>query len=294
MKGLNTIHKRKSATITTIIVLLLLLCIFFFGLKYMDPPIESGIAVNFGTSNVGSGNIQPLEPVKTQPNPEVTEEVSQEEVVEEVVEESTPDNSPTEDVVTQESEESIKIRKEKEAERKEQAEADRVAKVKAEAKRVAKAEAARKKKIEDDKRRKLDELMGGLNTSDGTTTGGEGDDNTAGDKGNENGDPNADGYYGNGGTGGGGDYQLGSRKATYRPKPKYDCGNVEGLVVIEVMVDRTGKVINATQNLKKSKTSNQCLVNRAIEAAKKTTWDADSKAGAKQVGTIRYNFSLSN
>ncbi len=293
MKGLNTIHKRKSATITTIIMLLLLLCIFFFGLKYLDPPIESGIAVNFGTSNVGSGNIQPLEPVKTQPNPEVTEEVSQEEVVEEVVEESSPDNSPTEDVVTQESEESIKIRKEKEAERKEQAEADRVAKAKAEAIKKAKAEAARKQKIEDDKKRKLDEMMGGLNTSEGTTTGGEGNDNTAGDKGNENGDPNADGYYGNGGSGGGGDYQLGNRKALSRPKPNYECEE-EGLVIVAIEVDRNGKVIKATPGVKGSTNTAACLLSQAKIAALKTTWQADSKAGSKQIGIIKYRFSLSN
>ncbi|MCF6279329.1 MAG: energy transducer TonB [Flavobacteriaceae bacterium] len=292
--NLNTKHKRKSATITAILMLLLLLLIFFFGLKYMDPPIESGIAVNFGTSNVGSGNIQPLEPIKTQPNPQVTEEeTAQEEVVEETVEEPTPDDVPSEDVATQESEESIRIKNEKEVKRKAKAEADRKANEKAEAERKAKAEAARIKKEQEDKKRKLDELMGGLNTSDGTTTGGQGNDNVGGDKGNENGDPNSDGYYGNAGSGGGGDYQLGNRKALSRPKPKYECEE-EGLVIVAIEVDRNGKVIKATPGVKGSTNTAACLLSQAKIAAMKTTWQADSNAGSKQIGIIKYRFSLSN
>jgi colicin import membrane protein len=278
MKGLDTIHKRKSATITAILMMMLLLCIFFFGLKYMDPPIESGIAVNFGTSNVGSGNIQPLEPVKTEVNPEVVEKV-----VEEVEQDTSADETLAEDVVTQESEESIRIKKEQAVKRKA-----------AEAEREAKAEVDRKKKEQEGKKRKLDELMGGLNNSDGSASGGEGDDAIGGDKGSADGDPNAYGYYGNVGSGGNGDYQLGDRKALSKPLPKYDCGNVEGVVVISVLVNNSGKVVKATLDLKKSNTSEQCLVDRAIEAAKNTTWDPDSKVGNKQYGSIRYNFSLFN
>ena len=287
--NLNTIHKRKSATITAILMLLLLLMIFFFGLKYMDPPIESGIAVNFGTSNIGSGDIQPLEPVKTQPNPQETKE----EVVEETVEESTPDAAPTEDVATQETEESIRIRKEAEAKRKAQAEADRKAKEKADAERRAKEEAARIKREQEEKKRKLDAMMGGLNNNNGTTTGGQGNDNVGGDKGNKNGDPNSDGYYGNGGGGGGGDYQLGNRKALRRPKPKYNC-NEEGLVVVAIEVDRNGKVIKATPGVKGSTNTAACLLSQAKIAAMKTTWQPDSNAGSKQIGIIKYRFSLSN
>lgn len=38
----------------------------------MDPPPENGIAINFGTSDTGQGEIQPLEPVKSSPQPEYT------------------------------------------------------------------------------------------------------------------------------------------------------------------------------------------------------------------------------
>ena len=68
---------------------LLLILLFFVGMTYLDPPQEYGIAVNFGTSNVGQGNVQPKEPLAPAPEKikEEIEEVKQE-VQEEVVEES--------------------------------------------------------------------------------------------------------------------------------------------------------------------------------------------------------------
>lgn len=266
----------------------------------MDPPIESGIAVNFGTSNVGSGNIQPTKPVKTEVKPEVKkEETIPEEVVEEKIEEVVPDGAPAEDVLTSESEESIKIKKAEaekkkleEAEREAKVEADKIAKEKADAERKAQEEADRIKKEQEDKKRQLDAMMGGLNTADGTS-GGEGDDTISGDKGNKNGDPNASGYYGNGGSGGGGDYQLGSRRPINKPKPAYEC-NEEGLVIVTIEVDRSGKVIKAIAGTKGSTNTADCLLSKAKEAALKTKWQADSNAGVKQIGIIKYRFSLSN
>ncbi len=290
MKLLDTIHKRKSATVTTIIMLLLLLAILFLGMKYLDPPIESGIAVNFGTSEMGSGNIQPTEPVKTQIQPEVTE---QKEVVEETVEEVASEDAPAEDVMTNESEESIKIKKAEAESLKAKAETDKKAKAIAEAERKAQAEAERIKKEQEEKKRKLDEMMGGIKNSEGTATGGQGDDKIGGDKGNENGDPNADGYYGNGGSGGNGDYQLGNRKPLNKPKPTYDCEE-EGLVIVAIQVDRSGKVIRANAGIKGSTNTATCLLSRAKEAALKTTWQQDSNAGSTQTGIIKYRFSLSN
>ena len=33
----------------------------------MDPPIENGIAINFGTMDFGSGKVQPKEKVRSEP-----------------------------------------------------------------------------------------------------------------------------------------------------------------------------------------------------------------------------------
>lgn len=72
MKFLETEEEKKSFAITSAIFVVLLLLCFFFGLTYMDPPPENGIAINFGTSDTGQGEIQPLEPVKSSPQPEYT------------------------------------------------------------------------------------------------------------------------------------------------------------------------------------------------------------------------------
>lgn len=293
MAYLDTPYKRKSAVATTITMMLLLFLIFTFGLKYFDPPLEYGIAVNFGTSNVGSGNVQPTEPLKSASSAEEVIEETQQEEIEETVAETEPTSAPSEKVITQDSEESIKIKKQEEAKRKAE-EVERQKKLEAERiERQRKAAEEKKKAEEAAKRKKLDDLMGGLNNSDGSATGGEGDDNQAGDKGNPNGDPNASGYYGNGGSGSGGNYRLGNRKAVSKPKPTYDC-NEQGRVVVSISVDKNGKVISAQPGIKGTTNSAPCLLTRAKEAALKTRFNSDSNAPVKQVGSIIYNFSLSN
>ena len=87
---LDTNYKRKSAAITSAIMCLLLIAIFFVGMKYLDPPEEYGIAVNFGTSDFGMGDVQPTEPLKSAPQ-EVKEQ--REELVQEQVTPSTTKNT---------------------------------------------------------------------------------------------------------------------------------------------------------------------------------------------------------
>jgi len=276
---LDTNYKRKSAAITSAIMCLLLIAIFFVGMKYLDPPEEYGIAVNFGTSDFGMGDVQPTEPLKSAPQ-EVKEQ--EEEVVQEQVTPSTTKN--TEKVITQDIEDAIAIKKQVEAKKK----ADEVARLE----KIKQDAIAKQKAEEAAKRKNLDALIGGVSNSNGTATGGEGNDNTAGDKGKVTGDPNAGGYYGNGGNGSGGDYYLKNREPKYRPKPDYICDE-EGLVVVQIEVDVNGRVTKATAGVKGSTTTAACLLSQAKEAALKTTWQPDSKAPSKQVGTIKYRFSLS-
>ena len=113
------------------------------------------------------------------------------------------------------------------------------------------------------------------------------------DKGNPNGDPNASGYYGNGGGGSGGAYRLGNRKAVSKPKPTNDCDE-QGRVVVSISVDKNGRVVSAQPGIKGTTNSAPCLLTRAKEAALKTRFNSDNNAPVKQVGSIIYNFSLSN
>ncbi len=57
MEFLKTRHEQKSFLITIFMVVLLLFLFSFIGLKYIDPPIEYGMEVNLGYSDIGKGLI---------------------------------------------------------------------------------------------------------------------------------------------------------------------------------------------------------------------------------------------
>ena len=66
----------------------------------------------------------------------------------------------------------------------------------------------------------------------------------------------------------------------------------EGKVVVEVSVDRSGKVIQAIPGSKGSATIDGYLLKVAKEAALKSRFEAKSDSPAIQKGTITYNFLL--
>lgn len=291
MKYLETKHERNSAKVTTLIVLILLLLLFVIGPPYLDPPPEYGVAVNFGNSEVGSGKIQPKEPVKSTPK-QINKPPQETKVEETQPEASKPTKEVKEDVLTQEDEEAIAIKKQLEAEEKAKREAE--ARAKAEAAR-AKAEAdriAKEKKEKEDKKKKLDALIGGIGKSDGKESGSEGNDNKVGDKGQLNGNPYAPSYFGEPGSGNGGTgYGLRGRGRPTKSKVVPECDE-EGSVVVEIHVNRNGKVINALPG-KRGTTGALCLYDAAKKTALTYKWPADSKAPAKQVGFVVINFSIS-
>jgi hypothetical protein len=267
MNFLDNEHKRKSAIITTVILVLFVFCTLMFGLSYWDPPKEFGISVNFGTSDVGQGDNQPTEAIHSSPKP--TQQASSPATPTKVVEK----------VLTQDKEDAVVI-KEKQTKQK-----PKVSETKPTP--IQKPTPTPDKSTSD----ALNSLLKGQK-SDGKVTGGEGNDNQSGDKGQLDGDPNAKGYYGTGGTGSGGDYQLGNRKPLNKPKPNYICDEV-GIVVVQIEVDRSGNVINATSGVKGTTNSAECLKSEAKIAALKTTWQPDNNATSKQIGYIRYRFSIS-
>lgn len=272
MKYLETRHEKKSFVITVVIHVLLLLILVFFGLTYLDPPEERGIAINFGTSEVGSGIVQPQEAVKTSPQ-QTTAEV-------------TPVETPVEEeVVTQETTEAPVIEKKK-----------KDAPVKKEKEPIQKIEEEPAKKVEPKPDKTTSDALSSILNgpeNDGQEASGEGNDNIAGDKGDPEGDPNASAYYGNGrGIDGDGNYRLGGRKALNKEKFIQDC-NESGIVVVQIEVNRSGQVVRAIPGVKGTTNSADCLLDPAKRAALATTFNSDSNAPTKQVGTIIYNFKLS-
>ena len=281
MKYLETKHERNSAKITALLMLILALLLFVMGPPYLDPPTEYGVAVNFGTTDFGSGNVQPKQPIKSEPKEinKPTEETPSESIPEEAT------INKVEDVATQESEESIKIKKQKEAIAKAKAEAERVEREKREAEE-------KKRKEQEEKKKKLDELMGGIGNSDGEAKGSEGNDNQAGDKGQPDGDPYANSYYGGPGSGSGGvGYGLNGRGAPTKKVFKQDC-NESGLVVVRIEVDRNGNVTKAEPGVRGTTNNAACLLEPAKKIALSHKWRADSKAPTRQVGFVSVNFKL--
>lgn len=279
MKYLETKHERNSARITALIALIILLLLFVVGPQYMDPPEEYGVAVNFGTTDFGSGN-KPL----SEPRKAIEDKVVEESQPEETKVEPTEATAKAEDVLTQENAEAIAIKKQKEVEAKAKADAERIERQKKEADE-------KKRKEEEEKRRKLDNLIGGVKNAEGNTDGGEGPDNKGGNKGQLDGDPYAPSYFGGSGPGKGGvGYGLGGRGKPTNGKVFPECQET-GIVVVEVRVNRQGRVVEAIPG-KRGTTGTQCL----FEAAKKTAltfkWPANSDAPLQQIGFVSINFDV--
>ncbi|MFZ3274892.1 MAG: energy transducer TonB, partial [Lutibacter sp.] len=150
----DTDHKRKSAALTSLVMGLLVVGLFFFGLTYLDPPEEFGIALNFGTSEVGQGNIQPTEPLRAA-SQEIVKE--QQEAVKEKVSQTAP--KAAEEVLTQDTEDAYVIKKQLEAKKK----AEEVARKE----RIQREAIAKQQAEELEKRRKVDALIGGVSNGNG-------------------------------------------------------------------------------------------------------------------------------
>lgn len=274
MSLFDTVHKRKSFTLTSVLLVILILMLFFVGLTYLDPPPENGISVNFGNTDTGSGRLQTKEKVRTQPKPvQPKPEVPKQET-------KVPEEK-AEEVLTNEEEDAPVITPKKET-----------PKEKPKPKPVEEV----KKPVEKPKPSKstsdaIANLIKGPK-ADGKTTGGEGPDNTPGNKGKPEGDPYASSYYGGPGTGTGGvGYGLRGRgRPTYAITPQ-KC-NEAGRVVVEITVGRDGRVIKARPGVRGTTNNHPCLLEAAKTNAMSFRWSADSKAPASQIGFIELNFKL--
>lgn len=120
---------------------------------------------------------------------------------------------------------------------------------------------------------------GGTGTGTGTGTGPGSGSGSGGGNGSGNGLGNGSGYA------------LSGRKALTKPAPKYNC-NEEGVVVVQITVDKNGTVIDAKPGARGTTNSASCLTSQARIAAMNTKWSASPDGTEKQVGTIQYNFSL--
>ena len=284
MRYFKTKHQQYSAQLTAAIMLLLVLLLFVVGPGYMDPPLEYGVAVNFGSSDTGSGMVQPKEILASESTP-VTEPIEEIEIV--PTDESS-ESAASEEVLTSEDLESIAFKNAQAEKAKLQVEANEQEKAEAnvELDRLKKeAELKAKKKVQ------LDALMGGIVADQGTDKVSEGDDESAGDKGQLDGKPYASSYFGSAGSGNGGvGYGLNDRGRPKRTKVIPECDE-EGTVVVKIYVNQNGSVIKAIPG-EKGTIGDSCLYDAARKTALSHKWPADPKAPLKQIGFVIVDFTV--
>ncbi|MBC5839522.1 energy transducer TonB [Flavobacterium muglaense] len=263
MKYIETEEEKKSFVITSVLFVLMFILFFYLGLTSLDPPPENGIAINFGTSETGSGDVQPTEPIQSAPQPTAAQQAA----------------TSDDEVMAQDVEDAPVMKPVKKAQPTKQIATEPV-------KPKAKENPTPSKSTSD----ALASLINGPK-SDGKARGGEGNDNTAGDKGSLNGDPYANSYYGSGsGTGNGSGWGLNGRSISTRGKEVQKC-NEFGTVVVQITVNRNGNVV-AAKYTKGTTNTNPCLVEPALATARKYRWQPDSNAPETQIGFITVNFKL--
>lgn len=274
-----------SAVVHLLLVLFLILV--SFNIKPTMPvEVEEGLLVNFGFDETGEGLFEPAPAAEALPSPPAAGETVEDDAI-----------------LTQEFEEAPEVKKkEPSAEELRRLEEARTAEVKrrqeaeAERRRLAEENAERIRREEEQKR--LNQIndrtrnafgnagnVGESGTSEGIA-GGEGN------QGVETGTVGVRNYGPGGGIGNGApSYRLGDRRVQTLPVPRYDK-QIEGVVVVEISVDRKGNVTKAVAGVKGSTTLDEYLLREARNAAMKAKFDSNDNAPLLQKGTITYNFKL--
>src|SRR5690554_758625 len=290
----RTNEEKKSAIITAIlfVIMILVMSIAIFPPEFKE--LEGGggggtIALNFGFDDYGMGdNYTSADPIASQAETIVSE-------------------SDENEILTSDNEDAVAIPEIPKKDDKKQPEK------KPENKPEAKPVVNTPVKPQPDKT--VTDAIGNL-------LGGDGNSNKTGNQGSQSGNLNSQGYDGDGsggsgtGSGGGdgsgqglgtgsgygtgsgagsgsghGNYKLDGRKSIAMPAPQYKC-NEEGIVVVEIFVDRTGKVIEAKPGARGTTNTAKCLVDIAKQAAMQAKFDPSTTAPERQIGTITYNFKL--
>jgi len=257
-------------------------------------PEEEGILINFGTDLDGSGLIEPSATTSTPeesqpdintPEPETEQPETEQDILTQEFEEAPEIETKTQQNLEEEEKER---RQQEELERQRQAELERIRQEQLEKQR-REEEQRRIREIQDRTRRALSNSQNSASNtskSEGETTG-------PGNQGSETG--SVESTIHSTGISGLGDkgisYSLAGRTPQSLPKPEYNY-QVEGIVVVEVTVDRYGNVTKAIPGVKGSTTLNDHLHRAAKEAALAAKFDRKPNAPAYQKGTITYHFIL--
>lgn len=283
-------QKNVRAGSYTALVCGMLLVIFLFvkwGMPPLpQPPVDEGIEVNLGNSDLGSGNDQPFEPgPPAQSNQQAY-----------VPPKAAVAKEDVKDIETDDKDEEAPVIKKPPV-------------AKPEATKVPEKEVVKAKPVKHSQpvetpappapRPKAvfkgvnGEGQGGNEASTYKKGAGEGIAGGRGDQGRPGGNPDSKNYTG-GGTGNAGvriSNGLSGRHFTYTYKYQ-DEFNENATVAVDIRVNKDGDVISATYQLRGSTTSDQYYKNKAIEIVRKSKLNANPNGPDEQTGTVLVNFRV--
>lgn len=260
-------RNRVIAAAGTIVVHAVVHMILYFVVIKSEPQpqdMNSGVYIQIGVIDEAGGMLDPY--------PSKSEEIREQATTHKMEEAS---ETGEQEVITQDSEESIALKKKTEAEKR-----------RTEEQRLAREEQKRREQQLADERDKTSRVNNAMQNAFGSGNNqstSRGDSQGEGIQGSPSGNAPTGATQGVGGWGG---FSLDGRKCLSLPKPTYNS-NLEGVVVVEITVDKEGRVVSAT--VKAGSTPHAKLRNAALEAARKAVFDKSSKH-SNQMGTITYNF----
>lgn len=269
----NENKKRTQALLGTAIFHALLFLLFILAVFHTPiPPFPEGgspgIEISFGTSNMGSGNVQASD-IGFQ-SEEKQEQKTQKEI--------TPTHESK--IVTSDVDESISIsEKEKEKHKK----------------NTSSVQIPEKKKEEEKKpSNQLANALNKMKENSTTQSGGYGNSNESGQQGTPDGTPGG-GWGGGTGPGigaGSSFYSLIKGRQIIKEPEISDDSQEEGTVVVEVTIDASGKITSAIPGKRGSTTTSSVLYAKARQAALSSGCNPDNTV-PEQKGYIIFDFKVS-
>jgi colicin import membrane protein len=273
---LDFMEKNKKGIIgTTIFHVVIALIIIFLGFSTPLPlPGEEGIIINFGTDDDGLGFTQPSRQQASTPPPR-PRPVTQTET-------ETP-------VLTQDIEEAPSLPQPRREETRRPEPVNPVEQPRQEP--VPDPVPEEVAEVVPERRPNPNALFPGR-TATGSTGTSEGETTGTGNQGRETGVPESPHRIGgDSGSPDGISFSLAGRNPLSLPLPDYNH-QVDGIVVVEVTVNRNGEVTHAIPGVRGSTTLNESLLNSARRAAERARFNVRPDAAQFQKGTITYHFRL--
>ncbi|MBC7903418.1 MAG: hypothetical protein H7Y27_08340 [Gemmatimonadaceae bacterium] len=281
----------QAGTMTAAILGLLLLIFILVGWSAPVaplPPVEEGMEVNLGNTDLGLGNSQPFEPGAPAPQDRQQytppkQDVEKEEPVKDPVTDDKDPDAPEIKKPPVSKPEATKI-PEKDI-------AKNVPKKTVPVENPTPAPPVQRPKAQ---MKGVNGTGPGGNEADTYKKGGsEGITSGKGDQGRPGGDPNSKNYAGPGGTGNGGiTISRGLQGRKWRSLPSFeDEFNENNKISVDIKVDANGNVTSASYQPKGSTTSDASLKAIALRKAQQIKFNPGTE---ESVGTIVFNFKLRN